>query len=46
MRAVGATIPGFGGMVVGRTDYIALGATNAYGDTQDLYVETVDPANP
>ena len=46
MRAVGATIPGFGGMVVGRNDYIALGATNAYGDTQDLYVETVDPANP
>ena len=46
LRAVGATIPGFGGMVVGRTDYIAMGATNAYGDTQDLYVETVDPANP
>jgi penicillin amidase len=46
LRAVGATVPGFGGMVVGRTDYIAMGATNAYGDTQDLYVETVDPANP
>ena len=46
LRAVGATIPGFGGMVVGRTDYIAMGVTNAYGDTQDLYVETVDPANP
>jgi penicillin amidase len=46
LRAVGATIPGFGGMVVGRNDYIALGATNAYGDTQDLYIETVDPDNP
>ena len=46
MRAVGATIPGFGGMVVGRTDHMAMGVTNAYGDTQDLYVETVDPANP
>jgi penicillin amidase len=45
LRAVGATIPGFGGMVVGRTDYIAMGATNTYGDTQDLYVETMDPAN-
>ncbi len=33
LRAVGATVPGFGGMVVGRTDYIAMGATNAYGDT-------------
>jgi penicillin amidase len=46
IRAVGATIAGIGGMVVGRTDHIAMGITNAYGDTQDLYVETVDPANP
>jgi len=45
-RAVGATVPGFGGMVVGRTDYMAMGVTNAYSDTQDLYVETVDPSNP
>jgi penicillin amidase len=33
-------------MVIGRTDHIAIGVTNAYGDTQDLYVETVDPGNP
>ena len=46
LRAVGITLPGFGGMVIGRTNYIAVGATNAYGDTQDLYVETVDPDNP
>jgi len=46
LRAVGVTVPGFGGMVIGRTAHIALGATNAYGDTQDLYVETVDPDNP
>jgi penicillin amidase len=46
LRAVGVTIPGFGGMVIGRTAHIALGATNAYGDTQDLYVETIDPRNP
>jgi len=46
LRAVGVTVPGFGGMVIGRTAYIALGATNAYGDTQDLYVETIDPDNP
>jgi penicillin amidase len=45
-RAVGAAVPGLGGMVVGRTDYFAIGVTNAYGDTQDLYVETVDPDNP
>jgi len=46
LRAVGLTIPGFGGMVVGRTDHIAAGVTNSYGDTQDLYVEIMDPDNP
>jgi penicillin amidase len=45
-RAIGVTIAGIGGMVVGRTDHIAMGVTNAYGDTQDLYVETLDPGNP
>jgi len=45
-RAVGVTIPGLGGMTIGRTDRISIGVTNAYGDTQDLYVETVDPDNP
>jgi len=46
IRAVGVTIPGTPGMVAGRTDRIAIGATNSYGDAQDLYIETVDPANP
>ena len=46
IRAIGVTIAGIGGMVVGRTDHIAMGATNAYSDTQDLYVETVDPNDP
>jgi penicillin amidase len=45
-RAVGVIIPGIPGMVVGRTDHIAVGVTNAYGDAQDLYVETIDPENP
>ena len=45
-RAVGVIILGTPGMVVGRTDHIAIGVTNAYGDAQDLYVETVDPENP
>ncbi len=44
-RAVGVNVPGIPGMVIGRTDYFALGVTNAYGDSQDLYVETVDPEN-
>jgi penicillin amidase len=45
-RAVGVMIPGLPGMVIGRTDHFAIGVTNAYGDTQDLYIETVDPENP
>ena len=45
-RAVGVMIPGIPGMVIGRTDCIAIGVTNAYGDAQDLYIETVDPNDP
>lgn len=46
LRAVGVTIPGIPGMVIGRTSHLAMGVTNAYGDCQDLYVETVDPQDP
>ena len=46
LRAVGATVPGIPGMVIGRTDRFAMGVTNNYGDCQDLYVETVDPHDP
>jgi len=45
-RMVGVAIPGVPGMAAGRTDHIALGVTNSYGDGQDLYIETVDPKNP
>lgn len=45
-RAVGVNIAGIPGMVVGRTDHIAIGVTNAYGDVQDLYVETLDLDQP
>ena len=43
IRAVGVTIPGLPGMILGRTAKMAFGITNAYGDGQDLYVETIDP---
>jgi penicillin amidase len=33
-------------MTIGRTDHISYGVTNAYSDTQDLFIETVDPDNP
>ncbi|MEJ2221553.1 MAG: penicillin acylase family protein [Desulfobacterales bacterium] len=46
LRAVGVTVPGIAGMAVGRTEHTALGVTNSYGDTQDLYVESLDPENP
>lgn len=42
-RIVGASIPGTPGFVIGRNNHVAFGTTNAYGDAQDLYVETVDP---
>ncbi|MCB2186703.1 MAG: penicillin acylase family protein [Deltaproteobacteria bacterium] len=45
-RAVGVNIPGIPGVVVGRNQHLAFGITNSYGDTQDLYLENVDPANP
>jgi penicillin G amidase len=46
VRAVGVTIPGIPGIMVGRTEHVAFGVTNAYGDNQDLYVETLDPKDP
>ncbi|MCF8035151.1 MAG: penicillin acylase family protein [Desulfarculaceae bacterium] len=45
-RWVGVGVPGIPGVVVGRNRQVAWGVTNAYGDCQDLYVETLDPANP
>jgi penicillin amidase len=45
-RAVGANIPGIPGLILFRNDHIAIGTTNAYGDIQDLYLETLDPENP
>jgi penicillin amidase len=45
-RIVGAGIPGIPGMVLFRNEHLAVGITNAYADSQDLYVETPDPDNP
>ncbi len=46
IQAVGAALPGLPGLMVGRTKHVAFGVTNAYGDVQDLYVESIDPADP
>ena len=44
LTIVGAHIPGLPAMPVFRSDHLAAGITNAYGDVQDLYVETLDPS--
>jgi penicillin amidase len=43
---VGVTFPGAPAVVLGHNAHIAWGATNVNPDTQDLYRETPDPADP
>ena len=45
LRIVGAHIPGIPAMPIFRSNHLAVGVTNAYGDVQDLYIETLDPAD-
>jgi len=45
-KAIGGGVPGMPGILTGRTQHLAFGVTNAYGDSQDLYIEQVDPNNP
>ncbi len=42
----GATVPGMPTVLLGQNDHIAWGLTTADTDVQDLFVETIDPANP
>jgi penicillin G amidase len=42
----GATIPGAPVFVLGQNDSIAWGLTTADSNVQDLFIETVDPADP
>ncbi|MDI9333780.1 MAG: penicillin acylase family protein [Cytophagales bacterium] len=43
--AIGATLPGLPFVILGRTHTVAWGFTNTGPDTQDLYLEQIDPAN-
>ena len=45
LRIVGAHIPGLPTMPIFRNSALAAGITNAYGDVQDLYIETLDPSD-
>ena len=42
----GATAPGIPFLVIGRNDTLAWSFTTTHGDTQDLFIETIDPADP
>jgi len=46
MEVIGATLPGVPGVVLGRNQRIAWGFTNTGPDTQDLFLERIDPADP
>lgn len=43
---IGASLPGVPGIVLGHNGRIAWGFTNTGPDTQDLYIEKIDPADP
>lgn len=45
-NAIGATLPGLPGIILGRNDHIAWGYTNTAPDVQDLYLEQIDPNDP
>jgi penicillin amidase len=46
VRAVGAALPAVPGLIIGRNAEVAFGVTNAYGDSQDLFVEQLVPGKP
>ena len=46
IQAVGAALPAVPGILLGRTAHAAFGVTNAYGDSQDLFIEQVAPGRP
>ena len=45
-EVVGGTLPGIPGIIAGRTRHLAWGLTNVGPDTQDLYLERINPQEP
>ncbi|MGH2544893.1 MAG: penicillin acylase family protein, partial [Ardenticatenaceae bacterium] len=45
LNVVGASLPGIPAVIVGHNAYIAWGITNLRSDTQDLFVERLDPTS-
>ena len=46
ISTIGATLPGVPAVILGRNDYIAWGFTNTGPDTQDLFIEKINPEDP
>jgi penicillin amidase len=46
LDVIGGTLPGTPAVLLGRNDRIAWGFTNTGPDTQDLFIEKVDPNDP
>jgi penicillin amidase len=46
LTLTGATAPGAPVVLLGQNGHIAWGFTTTESDTEDLFIETVDPANP
>ena len=46
LSVAGATLPGVPAVIVGTNGHIAWGVSNAGPDTQDLFIERLDPADP
>ncbi|MEN8197837.1 MAG: penicillin acylase family protein, partial [Pseudomonadota bacterium] len=46
LTVIGATAPGVPFAILGHNGHVAWGMTSTGGDTQDLFVETVDPKDP
>ncbi len=44
LNAIGATLPGVPGILIGRNERVAWGFTNTGPDVQDLYLERIDHA--
>jgi penicillin amidase len=42
----GVSMPGFPGVIIGHNEHIAWGETFLYADTQDLFIERINPENP
>jgi penicillin amidase len=45
LNAIGATLPGVPGVLLGRNERVAWSFTNTGADQQDLYIERVNPEN-